>query len=177
GQVARDNDSRDDEYKHSPHGAVSLSHRLHQRSRSFQVAGLQGVRSPVDQRAQSAGWVVAGILGIVAGSHHEHIRDLPALAIAIHHARRRIGSYYRTSGVMGTLIRRCREWTRSRRIDHSLGTHAPGDFTGLVGDEPTHAEIVVWKIKGDSQERQPRRVAVGRIQIEVVPSYGGGRTG
>src|ERR1039458_2920255 len=40
GQVARDNDSRDDKYKHSPPRAVSLRHRLHQRSRSFQVTGL-----------------------------------------------------------------------------------------------------------------------------------------
>src|SRR5208282_6827047 len=119
---------------------------LHQRSRSSQVARLQCVRSPVDQRAQSDGWVVAGILGIVAGSHHKHIRDIPALAVAIHHARRRVGSYYRASGVMSTLIRRCRERTRSWSIDHNLGPHAPGDFTGLVGDEPTHADIVIWKI-------------------------------
>src|SRR5208283_381129 len=121
------------------------------------------VRSPVDQRAQSDGWVVAGILGIVAGSHDEYVRDIPALAVAIHHACRRVGSYHRTSGVMCALIRGGREWTRSRRIDHNLGTHLSRDFTGLVGDEPAHADIVVRKIKGNSQERQPPRVAVSRI--------------
>ena len=136
----------------------------------LEVPGFKCVRSPVDQRAQSTRRVVAGILRVVAGSHDKDIWDIPSLAVTVHHACSRVTSDDGSARVVSALIRGGREGPCSRLIDDNRGAHLPRDFAGLVRDVPAHAQVVFWKIKGHPEKRKSPCVAIGWIQVKVVPA-------
>src|SRR5690242_17533391 len=70
----------------------------------LQVLVPDGVGRPVRQGADGAGRVVSGVLWEGAGSHHEQVRHLPALKVAIHDTGLGIGAHDRAAGIMGGLV-------------------------------------------------------------------------
>ena len=129
----------------------------------FEIPGFQRVGSPIDQRAQSTRGVIAGVLRVVAGSNDKDIRDIPSLAVAVHDTCSRVTSDDGSARVVSALIRGGREGPCSRFIHDYRGAHLPRDFARLVRDVSAHAQVVLRKIKGHSEERQSPCVTVGWV--------------
>ncbi len=99
-------------------------------------------RLRIGQRTDRAGRVVAGVLRKRRGPHHEHVRDVPGLQIAVEHAGVRVRPHHRAASIVRGLVGHHRPWHPEAVDRRALGAHRLGDLLAALSHPVRHLLLV-----------------------------------
>src|SRR5215207_5247427 len=146
---------------------------LGQHARRGEVARDDGVRRVIGESADRPSWVVPGVLREVRRADHEEVVHVPDLAVLVHHRSTRVRTHDGSTLDVRRLI-----WNDTVVGDRparvlNLPAHRRRDARQRrLRDVLHHHPLIIGPVEGEAQQRVAPRVAVGRIEIEVVLPVG-----
>src|SRR5215467_3151826 len=159
----------------TPMSALAMMTRelcMDERPRVLEILGADRRGTPVGQRRDCTGRVIAGVLGKGASALHEQVWHIPALQIDVERAVAGGRSHDGAAAPMRALVTGHVVGTLARLLPDLLCAHVLEDFGIAVGEIGVHLQLVLMEIHGHTHERPAEAILVSRIEVEIVVAVG-----
>ena len=111
----------------------------------------------------------------IARTHHKQVLGVPVLQVGVHHAVFRALARDGAARVVRGLVRYDIVILGAGLGHHGLRIHGLGHLFDFLGDVIEKRAVLIGKVVGHAQKRQPVGILVGFIQGKIVGLVGDGR--